>query len=299
MAHALISGSDPHVLEGRQKLTVSRGGFVYTVEARGAQITYTVSDATDSITVPVRWTIGANAHTWVLQYNGRLYESLVSYYPGLPGLDVTTGDERVKPATLLEALGRELGPQEQVKCFGCHSPSSVSGNQLFIEKATTGLQCEHCHQDAAAHVEALAQGKAGVKPKRLGEFTSEQISEFCGRCHRTWDDVMNGALRGPIDVRFQPYRQANSKCYDGVDRRLSCIGCHDPHREVVRGAAAYDAKCLACHAAGATSANAVSCPVAKSGCTTCHMPKIDVPGMHQQFTDHQIRIVHAGEPYPD
>ncbi len=63
-------------------------------------------------------------------------------------------------------------------------------------------------------------------------------------------------------------------------------------------AAAYDAKCLACHSASQT-ANARSCPVADSGCTTCHMPKVDSPGMHQPFTDHQIRIVRAGEAYPD
>ncbi len=296
MGHALIAGADPRVLGERRKLTLSKPPFLYVVEARGGQITYTVSEGANSITVPIRWTIGANAHTWVLQYNGRLYESLVSYYPALKGLDTTTGDERVKPATVLEALGRELGAQEQRKCFGCHAPASVIDNQLFVEKATGGLRCEHCHQDAAAHLESISQGKADLKPRRLGQLSSEQISEFCGRCHRTWDDVMNGALRGPVDVRFQPYRQANSKCYDGVDRRLSCIGCHDPHREVVRGAAAYDSKCLACHTAAASAA---SCPVAKSGCTTCHMPKVEVPGMHQAFTDHQIRIVHAGEPYPD
>jgi hypothetical protein len=29
------------------------------------------------------------------------------------------------------------------------------------------------------------------------------------------------------------------------------------------------------------------------------MPKTELPGAHRQFTDHEIRIVRAGEPYPE
>jgi hypothetical protein len=29
------------------------------------------------------------------------------------------------------------------------------------------------------------------------------------------------------------------------------------------------------------------------------MPKIKLPGAHFAFTDHRIRVVRAGEPYPD
>jgi formate-dependent nitrite reductase cytochrome c552 subunit len=39
--------------------------------------------------------------------------------------------------------------------------------------------------------------------------------------------------------------------------------------------------------------------VAKTNCVGCHMPKIDLPGAHAKFTDHQIRIVRAGDPYPN
>jgi hypothetical protein len=128
-----------------------------------------------------------------------------------------------------------------------------------------------------------------------------EISNLCGQCHRTWEEVMRGPLWGPFDVRFQPYRLANSKCFDGADRRISCVGCHDPHHEVVRDAGSYDVKCLACHGSNARAGSATvkSCPVATSGCVTCHMPKVDVPGLHQPFTDHQIRIVRAGDKYPD
>ena len=43
---------------------------------------------------------------------------------------------------------------------------------------------------------------------------------------------------------------------------------------------------------------AKACPVAKTNCVSCHMPKLDLPGAHYKFTDHRIRIVKPNEPYP-
>lgn len=76
------------------------------------------------------------------------------------------------------------------------------------------------------------------------------------------------------------------------------------HMVVLRGQ--YDAKCLACHWSGDVArSNATAaktsiklCPVSKDNCVSCHMPKVPLPGGHQTFTDHQIRVVKAGEPYP-
>jgi hypothetical protein len=42
-----------------------------------------------------------------------------------------------------------------------------------------------------------------------------------------------------------------------------------------------------------------ACPVATKDCTSCHMQKVFVPEMHSNFTDHRIRVVHAGEPFPE
>jgi len=73
----------------------------------------------------------------------------------------------------------------------------------------------------------------------------------------------------------------------------------------VRDDTVYDPKCLACHATGAalhkisTTPEARTCPVAKANCVSCHMPKVRLPGGHETFTDHDIRIVKPGEPYPD
>jgi hypothetical protein len=131
---------------------------------------------------------------------------------------------------------------------------------------------------------------------------AEDAANFCGQCHRTWDTVVRNGWKGIIDVRFQPYRLENSKCFTGTDRRISCLACHDPHQQVNHDSASYDSKCMACHGEAKTSptaiANIKTCPVATSKCTSCHMPKLELPGVHARFTDHMIRIVRAGDPYP-
>ena len=65
--------------------------------------------------------------------------------------------------------------------------------------------------------------------------------------------------------------------------------------------AAYDGKCLACHAPAPPSAATAAkvCPVSKGNCVSCHMPKVELPGSHARFTDHDIRIVRANESYPN
>jgi hypothetical protein len=139
-------------------------------------------------------------------------------------------------------------------------------------------------------------------PKSLKKMDAEQVADFCGQCHRTWDTVMRNKWHGPAFVRFQPYRLENSKCFIGNDPRISCLACHNPHQPVNRNSASYDGKCLACHAEGKTSVTASevkTCPVANANCTSCHMPKVELSGGHAQFTDHYIRVVKAGDTYPE
>lgn len=109
---------------------------------------------------------------------------------------------------------------------------------------------------------------------------------------------------GMTNVRFQPYRLANSRCYKNPDdRRISCSACHDAHEDARHDAAFYDAKCLACHQSknspSAKDRIAPPCPTGKAQCAACHMPKIEPPGLHFKFTDHQIRVVKPNEPYPN
>ena len=295
------------VLKAHPKMTFEKGGYSYTVETTDGHATYTVTDGKDTVTLPIHYAFGAHIQTYVLEKDGHFFESLVSYYPAVGGLAITMGDERLQPHSLTEAMGRETDHQEITACFGCHSSGAVKNGQLNLESLTPGLTCEHCHPGAQAHLDALSHGQGGVLPKSLKSLSAEDTSTFCGGCHRTWESVVRTRTWGELNVRFQPYRLANSKCFNGADSRISCTACHDPHRNLVRNDASYyDAKCLACHGTAPVASTAAvattvakHCPVSKNNCVSCHMPKIELPGSHAIFTDHQIRIVHANETYPN
>jgi hypothetical protein len=95
----------------------------------------------------------------------------------------------------------------------------------------------------------------------------------------------------------------NSRGHNTNDPRISCLSCHNPHEKLQKDTAYYDQKCLACHLTTAKEAKTerrrdAPCPVSTKKCATCHMPKVELPGMHAEFTDHWIRIVKPGEPVP-
>ncbi len=309
MGRALQLRGDNATLDAHPRLTFHLGKFLYTVETRGGKTQYTVTDGSQSISIPVMWTMGAEAQTWVLERNGTMYESLVSFYPVINGLDITTGDERLQPASLEEALGRPFGEEDAKACFNCHATNAVMDHKLNLVSLKPGLTCEHCHTGTIEHLAKIVHGDDSSLPPDLASLSSEDISNFCGQCHRTWETVVRSHWKGATNVRFQPYRLANSRCFDGNDPRIGCIACHNPHEKVKHDSAFYDAKCLACHAAPITasvSEAAVSeihpgksCPVGKSACVSCHMPKVPLPNGHLIFTDHQIRVVRPGDPYPN
>jgi hypothetical protein len=165
----------------------------------------------------------------------------------------------------------------------------VDHQDIHFDRLIPGVQCERCHGPTELHVTKLAPMKS------LRHMGAEDAAEFCGQCHRTWEQIATSGVHGVVDVRFQPYRLTNSKCFDAEDPRIACTACHDPHQEVNPKLADYDAKCQACHAQSA----AKKCKVGTANCASCHMPKIEIPGSHKFFTDHQIRIVRANEAYPN
>ena len=85
-----LPGNNP-TLADHPKMTFKSAGYTYTVETRDGQSRYIVSDGTNSIAIPILWALGSQAQTWVLERNGKLFESQVSFYPSINGLDITTG----------------------------------------------------------------------------------------------------------------------------------------------------------------------------------------------------------------
>lgn len=298
MTLALESGRNSAILRANPKLYAKIGEYFYEISRAGNESIYTVTDGKQTLRIPIDWAFGQGAagQTYVFLRDGRWYESRVSYYSALRGLDLTMGAQTIAPHNLLEAAGRLAGPVEVGQCFDCHATNVVKTPKPILSTMIEGVQCERCHGASEAHLRSASH----AMPK-LGALTTEEMSDFCGQCHRTWSQIATSGPRGIQNVRFQPYRLGNSKCYDASDNRIRCTACHNPHRDVATSAAAYDAKCAACHspAAAATKGSAHICRVAAKDCVSCHMPRLDLPGAHKKFTDHMIRIVRANQPYPD
>ena len=121
------------VLTENPNLTLQLGPYKYEVKRDGKQSTYSVTDGKDTISVPIQYALGQGrmGQTYVLEHEGKFYESRMSFYNETKALDFTVGSPRGVPATLTEAFGRELQQTELVSCFGCHSSYATTGQKLW------------------------------------------------------------------------------------------------------------------------------------------------------------------------
>ncbi len=302
------SPADDEILLTHPLLTFKFGRYHYRIVRQGSESIYSVTDGTQTISSPIAWAFGkpVAGQTYVLQRNGKFYQGTVSYYTDINGLDITMGGPPVPPPTLEEAFGQRLASRAAHDCITCHTTGANIGGVFDPDKSTPGVTCEHCHGPGAKHVSAIEQGKVAeaqaaiFNPARLNSY---DLDEFCGSCHRTWAMVVMAGIHGVHNVRFQPYRLSLSTCWNAAPGHLSCLVCHNPHKPLVRNTAFYDSKCLSCHLKKGEKRMAKhpgrACPVSTHDCVTCHMPRYKIPDSHEQFYDHDIRVVHPGQPYPE
>jgi hypothetical protein len=305
MALAMEPTAISKVLSSNTQLKMQVGPYNYEIKRQGNQSFYSVTDGKDTISVPIEFALGQGrmGQTYVLQHDGKFYESRVSFYNETKGLDFTVGSPRGVPESLEEAFGRVLEPNEVVSCFSCHSNGATGGQKLELDKLVHGVRCESCHGSGVAHLAAVKAGEPGYKtifnPGRLSG--DQQSQQFCASCHRGNGDFSSLQKMGINNVRFQPYRIFYSKCYSD-DRNIRCTACHNPHQPLIEDPSYYDSRCLACHTLKGQQAaadSAPSCPVANKDCVTCHMPKVEIKPAHFKFTDHYIRVVKPGEAFPN
>lgn len=270
------------------------------------------TSAAPSATQKIDWVMGDGVlgRTFLYHADGRWFQSDVTYYTTDHALDVTTGLSH-DPHSNTGAVGQVLTAEETRRCFSCHTVHATTSAGFNPLHAEAGLGCEACHGPGQAHVSTARATGAPSPTLRSAIFNPAKLSpadsiDFCGSCHRTSSDaaIAMGGTTSVAAVRFQPYRLQESKCWRATeDDRLTCVACHNPHQALNRDPTAYDRKCVSCHGAlpagsPAEHVAAAVCPRATSRCTACHMPKVNVPSMHGDFTDHDIRIVRPGETMP-
>ena len=291
MSQAAESVATSPLLTSHPRMALDLKPYSYVITREGSASSYTVTDGAQTLSVPILWAFGRGTaeQTYLLKVGDNILESRVSYYSALDGLDLTPGASG-QPKTLEDAAGRRQDPVALADCFACHTTGAVRNQKVNLDQVRPGVHCDACHEGALQHAAAILSGDAShAGMTSLKHLSAERISNFCGRCHRSTEAVLAMDLQPALTIRFQPYRLALSRCFQMDDERISCVACHNPHQKVVREAAFYDAKCLACHGA-ASAPKRHPCPRASSNCTTCHMPRVELPNAHQSFADHFIRV---------
>jgi hypothetical protein len=303
MARASAIAGKSTLLMKRKSLEYAEGEYRLRINLDGERAIYTVSEGARVFRTDLAWAMGSGTMGQAFLYRDRIgnwHETATSYYSALDNLGRMLG--KSKPTDFESATG-ELLPEGKVRgCFRCHATGVEAGEPLETSRLLPGVRCIQCHSGAAAHMDAMRSGRIFVPAEQLSRLTSEEVSDLCGNCHRTWSNIIVNGPRGPDNVRFQPYRLANSRCFNAIDRRISCVACHDPHHPLETSQDSYDSKCRSCHSAGSKPVGTVQpriCKVGDQHCVGCHMPKYMLPNTREGFTDHWIRIVKANEEYPD
>jgi cytochrome c554/c'-like protein len=307
MAHAALLPVDSEALRSHDQLTFNLPPYTYQILRQKDTSLYSVTDGKQTISVSITWAfgLGQSGQTYILEHNGTFYESRVSYFPAIEGLDFTPGQSQASPPTLEDALGRSmLYAGETQRCFGCHTTASTTNRRFDPGHLIPGVTCEACHGPGAKHVAAMKAEKLKLGLKAIldpGQLNPVDQVDFCGACHRSYVDVVLSKTLGIRNLRFQPYRLERSQCWIKSNSGITCLACHNPHQPRVRDLASYDDRCLSCHRSPAPTGGHPTkvCTVSSNNCVSCHMPKYEVPGMHAKFTDHFIRVVRKDEGYVD
>jgi hypothetical protein len=243
----------------------------------------------------------------------RYFECRLSYYAEPFGWDVTSGHPMASdlPPDLYQGM---LLTQDAVRrCFVCHATSAFAAlNQKGPAAADHAIGCERCHGPGANHVQRIA-ASGGRVPKNVDLAIARPalargaaIVGLCAGCHSPRDKDLQLEPGSPESARFQATTLTWSRCYTESGDMLSCVTCHNPHKNADKRQEVYERRCLECHGTSNSSAAAVAkgatrlnsarvlanaCPVEPAhNCIECHMPKMKTPVAHAQFTDHFIRV---------
>jgi tetratricopeptide (TPR) repeat protein len=201
-----------------------------------------------------------------------------------------------------------------VRCLYCHvtfyrdfrDPPPEPG--ISPAAADAAIGCERCHGPGGNHLKAIKGNFKDTAIMNAGTGGSSAIGNLCADCHivAARDDIKR-APEDPRFVRSPGLTLTFSRCFNESDGALSCVTCHDAHRDDQGPPLFYEKQCLSCHSeqprnekasaglsAGSRSRAATKTSVCsvnpKSKCLECHMPKVPIPALHRDLTDHFIRV---------
>jgi tetratricopeptide (TPR) repeat protein len=270
--------------------------LAYEIRRQGNHFEYstTMPDGTKAI-LPVKAIVGGERHglsflVSIDKLNGiplerpALIEARYVYNTPHNALALSPGFPSETPRSYEIAFGRVISPTFEVKCLTCHGEPGTLG-----AGKQGGVRCESCHGSGFEHIQSGGKGQPGagmINPKVL---TGEQSIEICAQCHSGFA-YQADPLPKELLVSNQVTALRNTECFIQSGKAVTCISCHDGHRDATRAdAESVSVKvCLGCHSSRAKQRAAI-CPVSSGDkCIGCHMPSVD-QGIFR-MTDHSIRV---------
>jgi hypothetical protein len=297
------------------------GSSRYTVERRGGHVVHRETRldqggrAVAQVEAEVKYALGSGTRgiSYLIERDGRLFQSPISWYGQRKQLDLSPGydvnnlhfDRPIEPSCLfchanrVEPIDHSVNRYEQpifrghaIGCERCHGPGElhtrrrefIDGQDLSIvnprhlEPAARSAVCEQCHLLSDHRVDRLDRDTFDYRP---GLPLSAFFAVY-GRAEQSDDKAVG-----------QVEQMRLSRCYRESQGRLGCISCHDPH-EVPAPAektAYFRQQCLACHEQSGCKLPA-TVRLAESrddNCIQCHMSRsksCDI--VHTAITDHRI-----------
>ncbi len=212
--------------------------------------------------------------TMIARDEAKTYRALrVSYYHTAKGSGwgPTAGDVGHSDSAD-DRLGQRIDVRDGVvRCLYCH----VTRSRDFRDPPPAGgpgpaaadraIGCERCHGPGGHHLQAIARDFKDSKGS--SDFAIVNVAGAPARRptasapSATPSASPRRSERNPRESRLRPLSGRDVSPSAAASPRaagpMSCMTCHDPHREAEHSASFYEAKCLNCHSAAGGVGEAV------------------------------------------
>lgn len=211
----------------------------------------------------------------------------------------------------------------QSRCMECHTTYAENTQAFSVknlykrEQLIYGIDCERCHGPSAKHVGFHISNPEVVKPKFMlqsNKLSRQQRLDACALCHSgirgqskqlpfsfiTGDKLSEFSTTDykegdeiDLDVHGNQYGLlTSSECFKQTET-MDCATCHNPHKNERGNTAAFNQKCIGCHAK-----TSIACAEEKSmlaandnNCIQCHMPLSPSKAMRVQVGSDTIPVM--------
>ncbi len=238
---------------------------------------------------------GKRGQTSIYWYQNYLFELPLTWF-------TETNEWTISPGYARKA---DFNRSITARCLECHSTyfqettnKDSRADEFSKSNIILGVECERCHGSGLEHIAFHDQhpgDKTGYAIFNPAKATRQKSLDLCRLCHnggltpsrssfsyRAGDSLFQffrpdtARPVAGIDVHGNQYAMlAASKCFIGS--QMTCLTCHDGHKNESRMAAQFYVKCETCHSTAAHNSCKLASSVSRSwltaNCVNCHMPE--------------------------